>query len=57
MSDVVGARTLAVGAAASLCGLAHPATAGVLALDPAFSASAEYESNPLLRWVDRLLSR
>src|SRR5271154_2788092 len=49
MDEVVGARTLAVGAAASLYGLSSPSVAGVWALEPTFGASAEYETNPLLR--------
>jgi hypothetical protein len=49
VTEVIGTRTMAAGAAASLFGLASPAVAGVVTLEPAFSSSAEYETNPLLR--------
>jgi hypothetical protein len=51
MNEVAAARCLTAGAAASLCCVAAPAFAGIWALAPTFSASAEYETNPLLRPV------
>lgn len=48
MPGVLTTRCLA-GAAAASCCVAAPTFAGVWVLVPAFSASAEYETNPLLR--------